>query len=357
MKVPEPKKLPSGNWRVRLTLGGERISITRKTKEECKAEARLIKAEYLAGKRNLQYRKAGELTLSEIVENYLTANRFVMSPSTLRSAKSHARNRFKPYQNKCLKDIDFQKMINEELEHKSPKTVENGWGIVTPAMRAVGFPVPEVNLAEVPVNEIPFLKPDEVLKFCAAVKGRNYEIPALIMLNGLRLSELQALEWKNVDLDRKLMTVKGATVRGPEGKVTKQANKNRTSTRVVPILIPQLQDALEAVPVKEGLVDEHGQQTLLDDVKRACNRAGVTVVTNHGLRHSFISYLYWLSANGVPGLSERQMMKWGGWSNIQTMHKIYIKIAESAENDTVNAVRDFFKTDTKTATKSKKPRK
>ncbi len=85
MKIPEPKKLPSGNWHCKLQLGGECISITRRTKEECKAEARCIKSDYLAGKRFMMNRKAEEKTLKEIQEEFQKENRPVLSPSTATS--------------------------------------------------------------------------------------------------------------------------------------------------------------------------------------------------------------------------------------------------------------------------------
>lgn len=51
MKLPEPRKLPSGNYFIQLRLGGESIPVTEPNRAACIREARAIKAEYLAGKR------------------------------------------------------------------------------------------------------------------------------------------------------------------------------------------------------------------------------------------------------------------------------------------------------------------
>ena len=51
MKVPEPRKLPSGSWFIQLRLGGESIPVSSTSKQVCIKEAQAIKAEYLAGKR------------------------------------------------------------------------------------------------------------------------------------------------------------------------------------------------------------------------------------------------------------------------------------------------------------------
>ena len=51
MVVPKPRKLSSGNWYIYMRLGGEGISVTETTEKKCIKAAQLIKAEYLAGKR------------------------------------------------------------------------------------------------------------------------------------------------------------------------------------------------------------------------------------------------------------------------------------------------------------------
>ena len=281
MKIPKINKLPSGNYNVTLRLDGEVISITRSSKDQCRTEAQLIKSEYLAGRRQKLSTDAKQMTLREVQERYVEKYKTALSPSTVRSYTIYYQQRFKDYQNKKLPDITWQEMINKELEEVSQKTVKNAWGLVRPALEEVKYPVPEVKLAAVPVNEIPFLQPEEIKPFCAAVKGRSYEIPALLELHGLRLSEVRGLDWKNVDLINDTITIKESRVRGINGDVNKNTNKNQTSSRTIPIMIPQLHDALAAVENKTGLVAKIGANTLLDDVKRACKRANITEVTNH----------------------------------------------------------------------------
>ena len=45
MKVPEPRKMSSGNYYIQLRLGGVSIPVTAPTAAECKRQAALIKAE------------------------------------------------------------------------------------------------------------------------------------------------------------------------------------------------------------------------------------------------------------------------------------------------------------------------
>lgn len=348
MKEPTPKKLKSGNWNVLLRLGGENISITRSTKEECKREAREIKTEYLNGKRQRISTDAKQMTLREVQERYVEKYKSALSPSTVRSYTIYYQQRFKDYQNKKLPDITWQEMINKELEEVSQKTVKNAWGLVRPALEEMKYPIPEVKLAAVPVNEIPFLQPEEIKPFCAAVKVRSYEIPALLELHGLRLSEVRGLDWKNVDLVNDTITIKESRVRGINGDVNKNTNKNQTSSRTIPIMIPQLHDALDAVENKTGLVAKIGANTLLDDVKRACKRANITEVTNHGLRHSFASLCFYLK------IQDRQIQEWGGWKDKAVLHKIYIRLTAKGQSEAQKSFTKFFKNADKKANASSK---
>lgn len=337
MKIPEAKKLKSGNYNITLRLDGECISITRSTAAQCRQEAQLIKSEYLAGRRQKISADAKQMTLREVQERYVEKYKTALSPSTVRSYTIYYKNRFKDYQNKKLPDITWQEAINKELNGSSQKTVKNAWSLICASLKDVKYPIPEVKLAQVPVNEIAFLQPEEIIPFCEAVRGRPYEIPCLLMLHGLRLSEVRGLKWENVDLVNNTITIKESLVRGESGNVTKNTNKNRSSSRTVPLMIPQLITALNAVDDKTGAVVSIGATTILDDVKRACHRAGVTEVTPHGLRHSFASLCYYLK--DIP---DRQIQIWGGWRTPDTLHKVYIRLTAAGQSEAKDSFTKFF---------------
>lgn len=336
MKIPEPRQLPSGNWFIQLRLNGRSIPITAETKTECITIAELTKIEHKAGKRQIK-KLPKDITLRRAMENYIEEYRATLSPSTVDRYLQIKDGRFLNYLDKPLGSIKFQKMIDDELKKVGPKTVRNAWGLVRPSLKFADFPVPDVNLAQVPVNEIAFLQPEEIKPFCEAVKGHPYEIAALIELHGLRCSEMRALDWKNIDLKNGIINVHGALVKGSDGFVEKKTNKNTTSTRPVPIMIPQLLTALKAVKDKTGKVVPTHPSVLLRDVKRACNRAGVTEVTNHGLRHSFASLCFHLE---IP---DRQIQEWGGWKDREVLHRIYIRLSASTENKNKDKFSSFFK--------------
>lgn len=326
MYVPKAKKLSSGLWRVRVRVNGEELMVYGETERDATNEARLRKAEMLAG----VVHHTGE-TLGQVVDRYLTNNEPVLSPSSVRGFRSVRRVRFTRYMDLPVNRIDFQKMISEETRIVAPKTVKCAWGLVRRALKTEAGMTPVVRLPQVPVKEIPYLQPEEIKPFLDALKGNIAEVPALLELHGLRRSEMMALRYEDIT---DVINVRGAVVQDSAGQyVKKQTNKNRTSTRTVPVFVPRL---AELVKGKTGPVMTIGTNTLYSNIRRCCEAAGVTVVGNHGLRHSFASLAYHI------GLSERQLMSLGGWADYGTMHRVYIRLAESDRKAAGDVLKSFF---------------
>ncbi|MCQ2408807.1 MAG: site-specific integrase [Oscillospiraceae bacterium] len=337
MKVPEPKKLPSGNWFIQMRLGGESISVTRSTAKECKRAAELIKAEYRAENRANQGR--GSITLEKAIEKYCADKENALSPATINGYYCIKRNRFKSVMQTPLKDIkNWQAVVNGELRTKSPKTVENAWFLVATILRYNGMEVPKVSLAKVVENDLPWLEPDDIKKFVSSVKGHKHEIDMLLALHSLRRSEIVALDWSNVDLENELVYVRGAMVYNKDGKlVEKKQNKSDKSRRVVHLMIPQLVDAMKAVPDKTGKVVQCAPNTIYRNINAVCERVGLEKVGVHGLRRSFASLAYSLK------WSAKHTQEAGGWKNESTMQKFYIKLSAKDKNEDVANMEGFFK--------------
>ena len=170
------------------------------------------------------------------------------------------------------------------------------------------------------------------------MKGSRYEIPALLALSGLRQSEIVAMKWKSIDTEKGILTVHGAAVKGDDGKVVqKQTNKNLSSRRTVPFLIPQLREAvLQKERDPEAYVYPHYSNVLRLNINRICEENSLPKVGVHGLRRSFASLCYHL------GISEAVTMMAGGWSDFRTMRKIYTKVSEKDIQTQASKFTQFF---------------
>lgn len=341
MKVPEPKQLTCGTWFIQLRLGGQSITVTgpdtKTGKSECLHKAELIKAEHRAGKRIIRKPKE-ELTLRKAIDNYIAARSNTLSPSTIDGYRRIQKNRFKTVMDKPLKDVaDWQKICNAEAKLCAPKTLRNSYRFIVSVLTANGRQAPKVTLPQMTSKGREWLDHEQISKLISSVTGKIEELCVLLALHSLRRSEILALDWKNIDLKNNTITVKGAVVPNEEHKfVSKETNKNATSSRTIKIMIPELNTVLKAIKNKSGAVMTCSPHTVCNRINKACREAALPEVGTHGLRHSFASLAYHL------GMSELETMEIGGWADTQTMHKIYTHLAKQDRLKAENKMSEFY---------------
>ena len=330
IKIPTPRKRGQ-KWYVDLRREG--VTVIENTEAEAKAKAVAIRAGFVDVKK-----RPSAVTLEKAIDNYIEVRSNVLSPSTLVGYKSVKKNRFKSVMQCSVADIkDWQEVINAEAAICSPKTVKNAWGLIRPAIEAAGVELPKVKLPQLVPKEPVFLTPEQISVFVTAVKGTPVEIPALLGLHSLRRSEIAALDWANIDLRKRIIKVSGAVVPGENwALVEKPTNKNSASTRTVPIMIPELYDALKAVPDKSGKVVTCYISTIYDWVNKVCDENNLPRLGVHGLRHSFASLAYHVR------MSEQAAMQIGGWSDYATMRKIYTHLSTQDINAAANSMSKFY---------------
>ena len=347
MKLPEPRKLASGNYFIQLRLGGESIPVTAATAKECRDKARVIKSQHIVEGR-AQRASGRNKTLTKAIDDYVAARNNTLSPATIRGYRTIQRNRFKEVMNTPIKNIkNWQEICNSEARIIGPKTLRNAYGFIVSALSENGIDPPEITLPQIAKNERPWLDYEEILSFVDVIKGEKGELPALLALSSLRRSEICALAPSNIDLKRNIIIVRGAKVPDEDHQyVIKSTNKNQKSQRSVPILIPRLTELLSASLDTDYLVTAR-PDTLRNQINRACKKGELPEVGVHGLRHSFASLAYHL------GMPEKECMRIGGWADAKTMHDIYTHLAERDSQKYADAMREFYKNANENANETK----
>ena len=335
MKLPEPRKLKSGMWNVQVQVDGKRISVTEPTAELCTNKAMLIKAQ---GKNGLlQLHNPINITLRQAMDNYIAVRTNVLSPSTVAGFRDIQRLRFKEVMDSPISAVkNWQAVINNEAGlGLSAKTIKNSWSFAHSALLEAGVPKKDiqVTLPKIVSKDIDFLEPEQIKTFIEAIKGKECEMAALLALHGLRRSEVRDVE--KADVSRGYIHVQGACVRDEDNKfVHKETNKNETSTRNVPILIPRLKELVKDAP--EGyLVTVHPSSTYRQ-INRICKKNDFPEVGWHGLRHSFASLCYHLR---IP---ELETMSLGGWKDVNTVIKIYTHLSKKDKKKYETQLKNFF---------------
>lgn len=340
LSVPKPRQLASGTWFIQLRLGGESVSVSAESEKECIVQARYIKSEYQAGKREKKDEKR-QITLKQACQNFVETRKNALSPSTIRGYNYIIKNRFQSLMERNVSDIsesDWIIAVNKEAAGCSAKTIKNSWGFIASVLRKeLKMVTPDVTLPQVPPNERPFLSAEQIKIFVDAIKGTDVEIAALLGLSSMRRSEICALRWENVDLKNRLIRIKGAAVYDEsEILVQKNTNKNQSSTRTIPIMMDELYNALKAAKQPSGLVVTCAPNVIRNRINRICENNGLPKVGTHGLRHSFASLAKHI------GMPEQLTMQIGGWSDYQTMRKIYTHISQKDADSYKNAMSEFY---------------
>lgn len=332
IKVPEAEKLPSGSYRCRVMVNGQKKSFTAPTKREAEQAALEYKIGLLA-----EENEKPEITIRKAIDEYLTLKSGVLSPASVRGHRIKQRCYLQSIMDIPLSELSvsaIQRAIN--TEKCSPKTIRETWALIRPALKRYSVSY-DVSLPAVQSDEHAFLSAEEIPVFLKEAEGSKYEIAFLLALHSLRVSEILGLRWENVDLEKQSITVRGATLFDENNKlVNKPTNKNRSSRRTIPIMIPRLFQLLSDAERTSEFVVIANPNSIRASANKICRKANLPEVGTHGLRHSFCSLAYKL------GISEKVTMQLGGWSDYGTMRKIYTHIAQADISDSVQQIKNFF---------------
>lgn len=336
MKVPSAKKLPSGKWRCQIWIDGRRHSVTADTKREAERAAAGLKAGFLNAK------STDSISLDDAITAYLDAKSNILSPSTVRGYKSIQTHHFQdlmPLDIFKLSHQSVQIAVNEESRRLSAKTVKNAFGLIHTVLKYYGISLDGIRLPQQQRTERHWLQTDEISALLREIDGNKCELPILLALwLGMRRSEILGLCWDCVDLEQSVLVVRRAYVyAGRQDWVLKDTTKTRGSQRVIP-LPDYIKERFERLPQGDGderIFTAYDPNLPRKHLRRACARAGITVTSLHGLRHTFAAVML------REGVDERIVMRQGGWTSNRTMREIYDYIMDD-DNKKAAKARDAF---------------
>lgn len=177
----------------------------------------------------------------------------------------------------------------------------------------------------------------------------------IMLLAGLRRGEMVALDWKNVNMDARLIEVKQTAVLTLGKPVIEDRAKTNAGLRAIPICQP-LWDALNTVPESErhglvcrsakgkplsaGIVQyslNHFCKKLTDIAKEKFADPGKTFAFRaHDLRHTFCSLLY---SGGVDVKTAAYLM---GHAEIGVTMRIYTHLGKEKRQESEAVMLNYF---------------
>jgi integrase len=249
----------------------------------------------------------------------------------------HIRPAFKHMSLGAIRSREIEKFKADLLDGtRSRKTVNNILACLGKILRyAVELEIieraPKIRLLKVDKQNFRFLDFEEYASLLAAAKPEpNWYVAILLGGDaGLRLGEIRALRWEDVDLKRDRITVGRALWRDEEG-TTKGWN-----LRTIP-LTQRLREALKDLRHLRGkyvLADADGEAFNLEAMRwnlpRMCRKASLpTAIGWHALRHTFCSHL------ALGGAPSRVIQELAGHATITTTLR-YMHLVPGATEDAI----------------------
>ena len=335
--MAKAKKLPSGNWRVRVYAGKDENgkafyqSFTAATKKE----AEYLGAEFALYRKDLK--NPLNLTLSAAIDEYIKRRENQLSPSTIKNYRKIQRTRFQSLMACRLSAIDKDKLqtaVNKEALLVAPKTVHNSYGLISSTIREfIDDFNPKIRLPKKIKPQYATPSPQQLEQLFAAAKGSDVELPILLASTmSLRMSEIKGLKWS--DINGNIAHINEAIVQGLDGYVSK-STKSEAGDRY--ILIPQcVQDLLKTIPQRSKYIVSMPRTTIDKHFKQLLRVNGLPDCRFHDLRHANASAMLLLN---IP---DKYGMERGGWATRDTYHNIYQQTFTAERLTFDNQINTYF---------------
>lgn len=284
-----------GDVRIRKSVGRSRKAAERALAEVLAQKPAEVTAPPVKPVEPKQAAPSGML-FEKLCEEYLVYSRSNKAPQSFRRDQVSIKNLLHTFNRKPIREIlpyDLEKYKNRRREKVKPATVNREITCLKHMFnKAVEWQFLEVNALRVvkkfkePPGRLRWFTPEEAQRLIA--NCRRYMKPIVIALlhTGMRKGEALRLEWNDVDLTNRTLTVR---------------NSKNNESRTIPIN-RVLFDTLLALKLKAKfkLVFCHYDGSPFHEIyygfKAAAKRAGIEGVTVHTCRHTFAS---WLVMKGV----------------------------------------------------------
>ena len=268
-----------------------------------------------------------------------------------------------------LSDIQIQRLYNVKFSYGlSAKTIKNIHKVLSEALtKAVNKNLIFKNvcqIVEIPKHikkDIRFFSKSEQEIFLQSLKDEKFKLLfELDLASGLRLGEILALRWKDVDIHNRVIHVNQSVIRtrlinnsgSKKTSLIFSSTKNSYSKRKIPIpsnvfekiLSYKIQQAIKITEEKKLVfVSRNGTpvdpRTIIRAFHRVIEKAGLEHANFHSLRHNYATRL--LEENIHPKIVQELL----GHSNIQTTLDIYSHVIPDMKAEAVDKLNILFNKD------------
>lgn len=332
------KRLPSGNWQVKVYSHTEYVDGKPKRIRESFTAPTKAEAEYQAAlfKRQNKRKNTCDLSLGDALEGYINSKDGILSPLTIRGYYQIKRTYLQNLQTMQLSritNLDIQIALNQEKKahNLSAKTIKNISGLVSAAIGLYREDFHyKVTLPEKERYDYYLPTQNDISVLLAHTEGKELHTAILLAAClGLRRGEICALEWRDFDWKQKTVRINKAVVLTEEDTWKTKNPKSYAGNRVL-----SLSDGLirELEKIKStGKVITATPTQISHRFQRAMRATGLEHFRFHDLRHFNASLMM---SEGIPDKYAVERM---GHSTTAILKFVY-QHTENKKRNEVNAV-------------------
>lgn len=338
------KKHKNGRWYCRFQIRGKRYheAIPEATDKKSAEKAEIkLKSELLSGRYDLIENKK-EFTFFELCdkfEEYALNNRknYSKDRGMVKKLKNFYGNcllssfdnfAVERYRTKRQKDNMKPATINKEigiLRRMFNIAIDNNWMLKNPALKRSVKPMVVDN------TEKKIITAQEEERLLAACTGECAYLKPIILCalhSAMRKTEILSLEWKNVDLENRIITI------------LVQKNRKKSYIPISNTLLKEFKKLYAKKSSKYVFVNPLTNQpyvNIRNTFNKVLKQANITDFTFHALRHTACTRLL---EQGVSIDVVKEIMR---HSNIQITLEVYNHINQQRKIEAINALENYGK--------------
>ena len=333
------------------------------SEEDAKNE--LLKIEYLV-RTNQYFKDVKSGKFGDVLDEWLSLHKETVKPSTFSIMQGRVNNHIKPYFNDMYLDKITLRQCQDftnQMFKKTPASYKDVTNIVknvldyairldmikTNPMLYVIKPRKRLAISETEKHGN-FYNKDELNNFLATAKDTNlkkYALFRLLAFTGMRVGECLALQWKDIDFNKKMVSI-SKTIASINGGVIVQPPKTVSSNRKISLddmtiqILKKWQLEQRKQLFKVGINAMDNKQIIFSNyenkysrdstvnlwIKQIASKAGLYQISTHGLRHTHATLLV------ASGMDIKQVQARLGHSKIDTTLNIYTHVLKEKNDNT-----------------------
>ncbi|MGL5691405.1 MAG: tyrosine-type recombinase/integrase [Bacteroidales bacterium] len=313
--------------------------------------------------RSTGYTNSQSYTMNKLVDDYLYKSQLTLSKSTLKRYKGCCNRITQEFNNVPISKIEschisdyFRKLQDENF---AVSTIQKHKSVLeqlfqhAQSLNLINIsPVPRYKVSKKRKKDHNTWSVKEIFEFLESVKGQPIYMPVLLAsLTGMRAGEVLALKWKDIDLEKKMLTINKAK----DFDNTLKSPKNDSSRRTIN-LMGEIISELEAHKLlqKKAKLQQGAAYHKSDFVCTLANGKPMTPnyltktfprkvkqynfpqIRFHDLRHSFATISL---SNGLHAKIVQEIL---GHSSIKVTLDTYSHVLPTVHQEAMNKIEKIF---------------